>query len=57
MTQQVVVDEKADFWVNTAVFPFIDPETGVRFEPGVQVKVKQSDWMKGQPTIQKVATK
>lgn len=55
--QQVVVDEKADFWVNTAQYPFVDALTGVRFEPGVQVKVKQSEWMKGQPAIQKVAAK
>jgi hypothetical protein len=55
MTQMLIVDEKApDFYVNNGSFPFVDPSTGVRFEPEVQVKVKQSDWMKGQPCIQKV---
>jgi len=55
MTQQLIVDDKApDYYVNVAQFPFVDHSTGVRFEPGVQVKVKQSDWMKGQSCIQKV---
>ena len=55
MTQQLIVDDKAsDYYVNVAQFPFVDHSTGVRFEPGVQVKVQQSDWMKGQSCIQKV---
>lgn len=54
MTQQLIVDAKADFYVNVGQYPFVDHSTGVRFEPGVQVQVKQSEWMKGQPVIQKV---
>lgn len=54
MTQQLIVDDKGEFFVNKSEFPFIDYSTGVRFEPGVHVKVVQSAWMKGQPVIQKV---
>ena len=55
MTQMLIVDEKApDFYVNNGSFPFVDPSTGVRFEPEVQVKVLRSSWMAGQPVIKKV---
>lgn len=54
MTQQLIVDPDGEFFVNTSEFPFVDYSTGVRFEPSVHVKVKQSDWMKGQPVIVKV---
>lgn len=54
MTQQLIVDEKGEFFVNTSEFPFVDHSTGVRFEPGVHTKVVQSVWMKGQPVIKRV---
>ena len=54
MTQQLIVDDKGEFFVNTSEFPFVDYSTGVRFEPRVHTKVIQSDWMKGQTVIQKV---
>jgi hypothetical protein len=52
--QQVIVDDKGEFFVNKGVFPFVDPTNGVRFEPDTPVKVVQTAWMKGQPVIQKV---
>lgn len=51
MQQQIVVDQDGEWFVNQGAFPFTDPTSGVRFEPSVQVKVKRSDWMKGQPVI------
>jgi hypothetical protein len=54
MTQQLILDEKGEFFVNTSQFAFIDTSTNVRFEPGMHVKTKQTEWMKGQPVIQKV---
>ena len=54
MTKQLIVDQKADFYVNISEFPFVDYSTGVRFEPGILVQVKLSEWMKGQPVIKKV---
>lgn len=56
MTQQLIVDDKGEFFVNTSQFPFVDHSTGTRFEPGIHVKVLRSNWMAGQPVIQKVIT-
>lgn len=39
-------------WVQSvALFPLVDPTTQFRFEPGELLQIKQTDWMKMQPTI------
>lgn len=45
MERQAVINEDGTWVTNTAQFPFIDPETSVRFEPGVRTKVKITDWL------------
>jgi len=52
--QQLIVDADGIWFVNKGSFPFIDPTTGTRFEPAVQVKIKENDWIKNQPVIEKV---
>lgn len=54
MAEMVVIDKNGQWFQNVGAFPFTDPETGVCFPPGVQVQVKLSNWMKGQPVIQPV---
>lgn len=51
MQQQLIVDADGVWYTNTAQFGFTDPSTKVRFNPGVQVKVKPSAWVKNQPTL------
>ena len=53
MENPVIVDVKGEWFVNVGAFPFTDPTTKVKFEPQTPTKVVQSDWMKGQPVIQK----
>lgn len=38
--------------VNKASFPFVDPETGARFEPGVPTQALKSAWVKSQKVIE-----
>ncbi len=48
-----IVDKDVDTWfVNTAAFRMNDPTTGHNFEPGVKYRLAETDWMKGQPTIE-----
>ena len=53
MAQQLILDEDGEFFTNAGSFPFIDPSSGVRFEPGVSVKTKETEWLKGQPVLVK----
>lgn len=50
---QLIVDKDGEWFSNVGLFPFIDPTTNTRFEPGVQVKIKSNDWIKGQPVLVK----
>ena len=43
---------EASWFLNTAQFPFVDPTSGVRFEPRIPVRTLLTDWMKSQPTIE-----
>lgn len=53
MSQMTVVDKDAIAWfVNTAAFRMNDPTTGHNFDPGVKYRIHESEWMKGQPTIE-----
>lgn len=49
-----IIDKDGLYFKNTGSFPFQDPTTGARFEPSAVVKVKQSEWMKGQPVLKQV---
>ena len=53
MESPIVQDNstEASWFVNTGNFPFMDHETGVRFEPRTPVRTKLTPWMEGQPTI------
>ena len=43
---------EASWFLNVAQFPFVDPTSGVRFEPRTPVRTVLTDWMKSQPTIE-----
>jgi len=53
MEQQKIHDKTGTWLINTAVFAFVDPESGCRFEPRVPTKAKETEWVKGQVVIQK----
>lgn len=40
--------------VNTGGFPFYDPESQVRFEPGQPIKARVSSWIEQQPVIAEI---
>ena len=50
---QLIVDKDGEWFKNVGAFPFIDPTTNTRFEPGVTVKIKSNDWIVGQPVLVK----
>ena len=50
-----VINKGADWYVNTAAFRMNDPTTGHNFEPGIKYQIDCSDWMAGQPTIEKTS--
>lgn len=55
MRDMKVIDKDGGWFVNTALFRFVDPTHGegkeVIFEPGVPTKVKETEWMKSQALI------
>jgi hypothetical protein len=51
MANQVVIDISGKWFTNTGSFPFQDPISGHRFEPGIPVKLKLNDWILSQPVI------
>jgi len=52
MTQMITIDKKASTWfVHTGAFRLPSPD-GHNFEPGVKYRMHQTEWMKGQPTIE-----
>lgn len=53
METPVIQDDsvEATWFVNTGNYPFMDHESGVRFEPRTPVRTKLTEWMKHQPTI------
>lgn len=52
MERQAVINEDGTWVTNTAQFPFIDPQSGVRFEPGVRTKVKITEWVTRQTVME-----
>lgn len=51
MQTRIVHDDKGEWLVNIAKFPFVDPEAGSRFEPNVPTKAKVTDWVKAQEAV------
>lgn len=42
-------------WViHTGLYRFVDPMSGVIFEPGETVRVQATTWLDGQPTIKRL---
>lgn len=48
-----IYDPNGEWLVNTAAFPFVDPTTGARLEPGVLTQAVYSEWCEEQPCIQR----
>ncbi len=46
-----IIDEDGTWFTNAGAFPFNDPISGTRFEPGVRTKVKTNAWIEGQPVL------
>ena len=46
-----VYDTSGEWFTNTANFPFTDPETGARFEPGIPTQAKRTKWVEMQDCI------
>jgi hypothetical protein len=51
METRKVYDPSGSWLINNGSFPFQDPETGSRFEPGVPTQALKSEWVKSQPVI------
>lgn len=52
MNLRNIHDTSGVWLVNKASFPFVDPETGARFEPGVPTQAVKSSWVKSQKVIE-----
>lgn len=40
-------------WIrNNSVFPMHDPESNTTYRPGVPMKVTETSWLAGQPTVE-----
>lgn len=47
----LIADKNGVWRVNKGNFAFVDPETGVRFEPGDEVKTTNTAWVKMQEAV------
>jgi len=52
MSTLKVLDTKGSWFISSASFPIVDPESGQRYEPGVPTQGTATKWVEGQPTIQ-----
>jgi len=52
MERQLVIDEDGVWITNSGMFPFTDPTTMVRYEPGTRVKACPTDWVMAQAVMQ-----
>lgn len=43
-----VADKAGEWLLNGGRFPFVDPDSGTRFEPGMKTKAKVTEWAKAQ---------
>jgi len=40
-----IADSSGKWYVNKGVYPFVDSESGTRFEPGEKTKATPTSWM------------
>jgi len=50
-----IASNSGKWFMNHAMFPMIDAESGTRFEPGEPTKAQDTAWIAGQPTIKPCA--
>jgi hypothetical protein len=50
-----IVHTDGEWLVNTGKYSFTDPTTNTTFQPGEVTRAKLTDWIKSQPTFQRVA--
>lgn len=46
-----IVDKNGEWFINTGIHRFNDPESNTLFEPGVPTKATATVWLKKQPVI------
>lgn len=51
MQTRIVHDSKGEWLVNLAKFPFVDPDSGCRFDPNVPTQARVTDWVKSQEAV------
>jgi hypothetical protein len=51
MQTRIVHDNKGQWLVNLAKFPFVDPDSGCRFDPHVPTQAKVTAWVKSQEVV------
>ncbi len=51
MQTRIVHDNKGQWLVNLAKFPFVDPDSGCRFDPHVPTQAKVTAWVKSQEAV------
>lgn len=52
--QTLIADDKGTWYRNTSAYRMPDPESGTNFEPGLATKATATEWVKGQPHIEKI---
>ena len=51
MQTRIVHDNQGQWLVNLAKFPFVDPDSGCRFDPHVPTQAKVTAWVKSQEAV------
>jgi hypothetical protein len=51
MQTRIVHDDKGQWLVNLAKFPFVDPDSGCRFDPHVPTQAKVTAWVELQAAV------
>jgi hypothetical protein len=51
MQTRIVHDNQGQWLVNLAKFPFVDPDSGCRFDPHVPTQAKVTAWVKLQEAV------
>ena len=51
MQTRIIHDNKGQWLVNLAKFPFVDPDSGCRFDPNVPTQAKVTAWVKSQEAV------
>jgi hypothetical protein len=51
MQTRIVHDSNGQWLVNLAKFPFVDPDSGCRFDPHVPTQAKITAWVESQAAV------